>query len=135
MPLFGALSDRIGHRTVMLCGAIGLMLYAGPMFWMMTRHEPWLAFVGEFGFAICDAAYAAPLPAMLAMQFRPEARCTAASISYNTAMATLGGTAPMIAVYLIARTGLVTAPAWFMAASAAVGLVGVLLAREAPDQA
>jgi MFS transporter, MHS family, proline/betaine transporter len=135
MPLFGALSDRIGRQTVMLCGAIGLILYAGPMFWMMTQHKPWLAFAGEFGFAICDAAYAAPLPAMLGMQFRPEARCTAASISYNTAMATLGGTAPMIAVYLIARTGLVTAPAWFMAASAAVGLVGVLLAREVPDQA
>jgi len=119
----------------MLAGAIGLLLYAGPMFWMMTRHEPWLAFAAEFGFALCDGAYAAPLPAMLAMQFRPEARCTGASISYNSAMATLGGTAPMIAVYLIARTGVPTAPAWFMAASAAIGLVGVLLARETPDQA
>ena len=130
MPLFGALSDRIGRRTVMLCGAVGLMLYSWPMFWMMTQHKPWLAFVAEIGFAVCDAAYAAPLPAMLAMQFRPEVRCTAASLSYNVAMATLGGTAPMIAVYLIARTGYITAPAWFMAASAAAGFIGLLLAKD-----
>jgi hypothetical protein len=45
-------------------------------------------------------------------------------------MATLGGTAPMIAVYLIARTGYITAPAWFMAASAAAGFIGLLLAKD-----
>jgi MFS transporter, MHS family, proline/betaine transporter len=135
MPLFAALSDRIGRKTVMLCGAVGLMLYAWPMFWLVTQQKTWMAFVAEIGFAICDSAYAAPLPAMLAMQFRPDVRCTAASLSYNTAMATFGGTAPMIAVYLIARTGYTTAPAWFMAASAAAGFAGLLLAKGDEQQA
>jgi MHS family proline/betaine transporter-like MFS transporter len=135
IPLFAALADRVGWRTVMACGAVGLILYSWPMFWMLTQQELWLAYVAEIGFAVLEACYAGPLPAMLAMQFRPEVRCTAASVSYGLAMATLGGTAPMIVVYLIARTGYVTAPAWYMIFAEVVGLCGLALARRTPHQA
>jgi MHS family proline/betaine transporter-like MFS transporter len=130
VPLFAALSDRIGRRKVMLWGVSGLFLYAWPLFWMATQHKTWLVFVAEVGFAIIQSAYAGPLPAMLTAQFRPDVRCTAASISYNSAIATLGGTAPMIAVYLIARTGIATAPAWYMMAVAAAAFAGLVISGQ-----
>ncbi|MBS0639577.1 MAG: MFS transporter, partial [Proteobacteria bacterium] len=132
LPLFALLADRVGWRKVMACGAIGLILYSWPMFWMLTQKELWLAYVAEIGFAVLEACYAGPLPAMLAMQFRPEVRCTAASVSYGLAMATLGGTAPMIVVYLIARTGYMTAPAWYMILGEVAGLCGLAMAKRTP---
>jgi MHS family proline/betaine transporter-like MFS transporter len=128
LPLFAALSDRIGRRPVMIAGVVGLSLYAWPLFWLAMQPKAWVVFAAEIGFAILQSAYAGPLPATLAEQFRPDLRCTATSVSYNAAIASLGGTAPMIAVYLIARTGVATAPAWYMMGVSVAALIGLLLA-------
>jgi MFS transporter, MHS family, proline/betaine transporter len=43
------------------------------------------------------------VPALLVEMFASRTRCTALSVSYNTAFAPLGGTAPVVAVYLVSH--------------------------------
>ena len=130
VPLAAALSDRVGRRPVMLAGIIAQLLLAWPLFTIATDHRAWQLRGFEILFAMAQSMVSGPLPAMLAERFPAAVRCTAASISYNAAMTLLGGTGPMIAVYLIAISGVPTAPAWYVIATSIAAGVGVLGARE-----
>ena len=46
IPLYGALSDRIGRRPVYMFGAVCTALTAYPIFWMLDTGTPWLVHAG-----------------------------------------------------------------------------------------
>ena len=62
--------------------------------------------------------------------FPASVRCVGVAISHNLCMAALGGTAPMVATYLIARTHNEFAPPLYLMAAAAVSAMVVLTMRE-----
>jgi MHS family proline/betaine transporter-like MFS transporter len=130
VPLAAALSDRVGRRPVMLAGVIGQALLAWPLFAIATDHHPWELRGWVVLFAIAQSLVSGPMPAMLAEQFPAAVRCTASSISYSAAMTLLGGTGPMIVVYLIAVSGVPTAPAWYVIATSIAAAIGILGARD-----
>ena len=57
-------------------------------------------------------------------------RCSASSIGYNLSMAAFGGTAPLIATYLIARTSDDFAPAYYLMAAAVISLIATFGLKE-----
>jgi MHS family proline/betaine transporter-like MFS transporter len=114
----------------MLAGVIGQLLLAWPLFAIATNHRLWELRGWEILFAIAQSMVSGPMPAMLAERFPARVRCTASSISYNAAMTLLGGTGPMIVVYLIAVSGVPTAPSWYVMATSIAAAIGILLARE-----
>ena len=59
-------------------------------------------------------------PATLAEQFRSEFRLSAYSVSFNLGIGLAGGTAPVVAVALIAATGNDMAPAWYLMLASAI---------------
>jgi MHS family proline/betaine transporter-like MFS transporter len=130
VPLAAALSDRVGRKRVMLAGVIGQLLLAWPLFAIATDHRYWQLRGWEILFAGAQSLVSGPMPAMLAEQFPAAVRCTATSISYNAAMTLLGGTGPMIVVYLIAVSGVPTAPSWYVMTTSVAAAIGILLARE-----
>ncbi|MGV1006640.1 MAG: MFS transporter [Candidatus Nanopelagicales bacterium] len=83
VPVFAALSDRLGRRTVMLVGAIGCVLYAYPMFAlvdsMSTPHLITAVVIGQ----IIESAMWGPLGAMLSEMFDTESRYTGVSLGYH----------------------------------------------------
>jgi hypothetical protein len=50
-------------------------------------------------------------------------RFTGFALSYNTAYAIFGGTAPAVASYMVGRQGIVMAPAWYIAGLCVLGVV------------
>ena len=48
-------------------------------------------------------------------------------MAYNIGMALLGGTTPLVAAWLVARTGLTLAPARYLAAAAGLAFIGAML--------
>jgi len=50
-------------------------------------------------------------------------RCTVLSVGYNLGVALLGGTTPLVAEWLLARTGLAMAPALYLVAGAALAFL------------
>jgi MHS family proline/betaine transporter-like MFS transporter len=130
VPLAAAFSDRVGRKPVMLAGVIGQLLLAWPLFAIATDHRAWQLSGWEILFAIAQSLVSGPMPAMLAERFPTAVRCTASSISYNAAMTLLGGTGPMIVVYLIAISGVPTAPSWYVMATSIAAAIGILVARE-----
>ena len=120
IPFFGALSDRMGRRPVYVGGAIFLLLFAFPFFWLVETRSigfVWLAIVlGMVG----HAAMYGPQAAFFSELFGTGTRYTGASLGYQLASPFAGGLAPLIASALLSASGNQT---W----SVALYLVGVAL--------
>ena len=125
--LLGPLVDRVGPRLMLATGCIWVCVLAVPTFY--------LAGLGPFG-AIAAALIMATGKGLLAVAiavsmsylFPPETRVTAGNLAYNTAQVSFGGTAPLVALWLISQTGNHLAFGYVQAAIALLSLVFVLLA-------
>ena len=67
--------------------------------------------------------YYGALPATLAEAAPPTVRCTAVALGYNLCVGLFGGLSPLVATWLVERTGDEIAPAFLIMAAAAVTLV------------
>jgi len=125
-PCFGVLSDRIGRKRVLLAALAGLVLFSWPLFRLLLSPHFLTVLLGQSMFALIVAAWFGTIEAALVEMFRSRTRCTALSISYNTAFAVFGGTAPMVAIYLVNRLHADFGPAFFLMAMGAISFAAVL---------
>ena len=130
LPCFAALSDKIGRKPVLAGAMLGIVLLSVPLFMLMGRPDASSVLLGQCGFALLIAAYSGTVPATLVEMFCTRTRCTALAISYNTAFAILGGTAPMVAVYLVSRGHGDMGPAYYLMAVAVISLLGLMTIRD-----
>jgi MFS family permease len=129
-PTFGALSDRIGRRPVLLVGALGTGLWAFVFFWLLDTRSPGLIAVAMIGGLVFHSALYGPQAAFFAEQFDTQVRCSGMSLSAQLPTIVGGSVAPFIATALLKGFGSGTAVALYVLAAATVTTVGVLLAKE-----
>jgi MFS transporter, MHS family, shikimate and dehydroshikimate transport protein len=103
MPLFGALSDRIGRRAVVISGTVVMLVMAFPFFWLVGTGEPWAVIAAcILVLTFAHAMVFAPLSAWFAELFAPEIRYTGVSVGYQLGSLVAGAPAPILATYLVA---------------------------------
>ncbi|MBY4130159.1 MFS transporter [Rhodococcus fascians] len=100
LPFLGMLSDRIGRKPLMLTGYAGFVVMSYPLLTLMNTGTFAAVVIAQLGFVLMLALIAAPLQTALAEIFPTRIRNSSLSISYNVAIALLGGTAPLVATYL-----------------------------------
>jgi MFS transporter, MHS family, proline/betaine transporter len=125
----GALSDRIGRRTVLVPA---LIIYSLLFYVLLQRlaAEPTTAKLWHLQIAaILLGVLAGPMPAFMTEIFPVGVRSTGASLMYNLAVMLFGGLAPFINTWLVAATGNKAAPVYYIFFAAAVGLAGLSLYR------
>jgi MHS family proline/betaine transporter-like MFS transporter len=130
-PVMGALSDRIGRKSVMLISAIAYLIAAYPLFVLVTSQRTTGSLIlAQSISAVMLAMYAGPLPAILSELFPTRVRFTALSIGYSLAVTIFGGFAPFIATFLIRATGSPVSPTLFIIASAAISAATLFAMRD-----
>ncbi|MGN7967076.1 MFS transporter [Microbacterium sp. 22179] len=133
LPVFGALSDRIGRRPVILFGIVFSGIFAFPYFWLIGGGEApalvVMAIVLSLGLGV--GAMFGPQAAYFAELFTGGARFTGLAFSRELAGAVSAGTTPLIAVALVAATGGATwAVSLFIVAACVVGAIAVFFGGE-----
>jgi len=130
IPLFGALSDRIGRRPVYMFGAVVTGLFAFPFFWLLDTASPaYVALALAVAFVFSHGAMYGPQGAFLSELFGTRVRYSGASLGTQLASVFAGGLAPLIATWLLADYG-TAAVALYVIGMALVTIVAVALASE-----
>jgi len=106
MPLFGALSDRIGRRAVVVTGTLVMIAMAFPFFWLVGSANPWAVILAcVIVLALAHSMVFAPLSAWFAELFDADIRYTGVSVGYQLGSLLAGAPAPILAAYLVAVNG------------------------------
>jgi MHS family proline/betaine transporter-like MFS transporter len=122
--LGGWLSDRVGRRRLMLILTVTALAAIVPGLWLALNGEPWQFFLGQLLLAVPLGMALGLQGALLVEIFPLRTRVTSMSFAYGTTLALTGGTAPLVATWLVERTQVPLAPAFYVMA---YGLVALLL--------
>lgn len=95
LPLWGALSDRIGRKPCAIAGLAGSAILYIPMV-LLVQGELWQLIVAISVQLVLLAGFLGHAPAMYAEMFSTSHRASGFGIPYAIAIAAFGGTAPMI---------------------------------------
>ena len=120
------LSDRLGRKPLIYAANVGILALAWPLWWLMQQESLLVIFLGQAGFGVLFALGFGSIPALMGELLPTQVRCTGIGVAYNVALGLLGGTAPLIVTYLVARTGDDFAPVYYVMGAAVVSLVSLL---------
>ncbi|MFZ0122749.1 MAG: MFS transporter [Xanthobacteraceae bacterium] len=126
----GALSDRLGRKPLLILACALGFVGAIPLFWLLNHPSASLALLGQLGFVLIIGLYGGILPVVLAEAAPAPVRCTAVSLGYNICFGVIGGLTPLMATWLVDRTGDEIAPAFLIMVAAAVTLATIMRFRE-----
>jgi MFS transporter, MHS family, proline/betaine transporter len=132
-PLYGALSDRIGRKPLLLFAAGGLFVLSLVAFFVAGLGGFAFVYLGELLFVVAAAPTSALSAVVGTELFPPQLRYSGPTIGYNFAYAIFGGTAPLICAALLDASGNRLAPAFYVMAIAVVSLA--LMAFTLPETA
>lgn len=131
MPLFGALTDRMGTRKKLyLIGTVLMAAFAFPMFWLVDTGSVPLVFVALIVAFTIHATMYGPQATLYAEMFPADVRYSGASLGYQFASVFAGGLAPFITTALLAATGSSWSIALYIIATAVITFVAVASIRE-----
>jgi len=102
----GALSDRIGVWPLYFAGAVGMVLFAFPFFWLIDAKSTFsifLAFVGAN--TVCFSLMNAVQPKLFSSLFDTDVRYSGLAVGHEVASVFSGGLSPMIATALLSAYG------------------------------
>jgi MFS transporter, MHS family, proline/betaine transporter len=125
--IFGALSDRIGRRTMLFISASLLFICVLPLFLLLQAYPTTATLVGVLtAFCVLVASFVGVAPAGISEIFPTGVRSTGTSIVYNGAFTIFGGFAPAILTWFTHRPGgSVLAPAWYVMLAAVVASIAI----------
>jgi MFS family permease len=131
IPMYGALSDRIGRRPVYLFGAVFTAILAYPLFWALDANSvPLIRLALLASLILCHAAMYAPQAAFFAELFGTRVRYSGASLGVQLSSAIAGGLSPIIAVRLLQDGYGRGALSLYLIGMSVITIVSVYLATE-----
>jgi MFS family permease len=136
--VFGALSDRIGRKKIMMAGNLIAALSYYPIYQAMHAAadplRPVMMTLLVFVQVLFVTMVYGPIAAFLVEAFPAKIRYTSLSLPYHIGNGWFGGFTPLIATAVVARTGHIYAGLWYPIIVAALTFViGSLFLRESKD--
>jgi MFS transporter, MHS family, shikimate and dehydroshikimate transport protein len=130
LPVFGALSDRVGRKRVYLVGVVAMAVLAFPLFWLLNTTTFVLILLGYLLMMVAFSAVYGPQATFFAELFGTRVRYSGLSLGYQ--LGTLIGSAltPTIATALLVATGTEASVALYMIVVGVVSFASAWLLPE-----
>ncbi|GAA0203151.1 MFS transporter [Glutamicibacter creatinolyticus] len=126
----GMLSDKFGRKRVLMSASVLFVLLTVPAFMLLDTGNFLLIILVQIALGAMLTLNDGTLPSYLAEMFPTRVRYSGFAVSFNLSNALFGGTAPFMATLLIAASGNLLAPGWYLMAAAVVSLIAVACSVE-----
>ncbi|MET8470959.1 MFS transporter [Streptomyces sp. NPDC006422] len=126
----GLANDRFGHRWVIGAGCVGFVLLSVPALLLIQQGSTWAIAFGLAALGLMLVAFTSSMPSTLPALFETKVRYGSLAVGFNLSVSIFGGTTPLVAASLIAATGNLMIPAYYMMAAAVIGGVAVWRMKE-----
>lgn len=128
------LGDRLGRIRVVIWGLIGVALLATPQFLVVSSDSVFLIFLVFALMRLLMAATYGPVAAVLSQMFRPQARYTSISLTYQVSGAIFGGISPVVATLVFHATGSIVPVILLLVAMCVLSIACLLKAPQHIDE-
>ena len=126
---FGALSDRIGRRRVVLIATVLAIGWAFAFFPLVDTRAPAAIVIAVSGGMLVHAALYGPQAALIAEQFPAEVRYAGSSLAYTLTGLVAGGFAPLIYGALYRATGATPVLSLYATVALVISIVALRFVR------
>jgi MHS family proline/betaine transporter-like MFS transporter len=126
MIVTGHLTDRFGRKPFLLLATVLGFFAAVPLFWLLHHPSILLVQLGQLGLVLIVGLFCGTQPSIMVEAAPPGVRCTAVALGYNICLGVIGGFTPLVATWLVERTGDELAPAFLIMAAAVVTFASIL---------
>ncbi len=130
VPLFGHLSDVIGRKTMYMAGIIVMAVWGFAYYGLYSTAIPIVVFLTIAVSLIPHDMQYGPQAALIAESFTGRLRYSGASLGYQLASVIAGGPAPLIAVFLFARTNNAYAISAYILVCCVLGFAATALLKD-----
>jgi MHS family proline/betaine transporter-like MFS transporter len=134
VPLFGALSDRVGRKPLLMASGLGFVVLSYPAFALMAAGGSWTVVLVQVGLGVLLALVLSTHAVAMSEIFPTQTRQAGLSLGYQVTAAIFAGTVPYLMTYLISATGNTYVPAFYLMLVGAVGFLTTLTLRETAGQ-
>src|SRR5215212_413617 len=105
LPTFALLSDRLGRKPLLLTGIVGMAVMAFAMFPLLDTRNYALMLLGHLLVTVFQSMNLGPIATFFVELFETRVRYTGATMGYQAGTIIAGGSALIIATYLLDLTG------------------------------
>ncbi|NSC19873.1 MHS family MFS transporter [Streptomyces albus subsp. chlorinus] len=129
------LGDKVGRVRVVVWGLAAVAVLATPQFLVVSSDSTVLIFLVFAAMRLVMAATYGPVAAVLAQMFRPQARYTSISVTYQVAGALFGGLSPVVSTLMFQATDSIVPVIVLLVAMCALSIACLLKAPQHTDDA
>ena len=126
----GMMSDRFGRKKVLMSASIAFVILTVPAFMLLDTGNFVVIILVQVLLGAMLTLNDGTLPSYLAEMFPTRVRYSGFAVSFNLSNALFGGTAPFVATVLIATSGSLLAPGWYLMGAAVISLIAVACSVE-----
>jgi MHS family proline/betaine transporter-like MFS transporter len=135
MIIGSMLSNKIGRKPIMIVATLGTALASIFLYEMMFTSNHLYIFLAQAIFGALFGIFMGVIGIVMIEQFHEEVRMSAVGVAFNLSLAIFGGTAPMIATWLIHTSHNDLATSWYITATAIISFLVVLTLDETYQKA
>ncbi|THU01075.1 MHS family MFS transporter [Lampropedia puyangensis] len=135
IPIMGRLSDSIGRRRLFVIGTIIMALFTFPYFMLLEQGTTTtLVIATVVGLGFVWAPITAVLGTLFSEIFSTRVRYTGITLGYQIGAALAGGTAPLVATWLLkSYNGSWVPVALYLVGTAVISLIAISFAKNASE--
>ncbi len=130
LPAFALLSDRIGRKPLLLTGTVGMAVMAFAMFPLLDTGNYPLMLLGHLLLTLFQSMNLGPIATFFVELFSTRVRYTGATMGYQAGTIIAGGSALIIATYLLDLTGSGLAIAAYIAGMCVISFIAIYAGAE-----
>jgi metabolite-proton symporter len=135
IPIMGRLSDTIGRKKMFVAGALLMALFTFPYFMLLEQRTTTTLLIATIvGLGLVWAPITAVLGTLFSEIFSTRVRYTGITLGYQVGAALAGGTAPLVATWLLkSYNGSWVPVAWYIVGTVVISLIAIAFAKNVAD--